>query len=193
MDKNRAKAYRDLDGEILRKVSKKQSMLFTVMSDRQRRNVIHTYTPSTIEEAESSVFGRVVRGSYVDRTSAPIKDGSVAETGDRDPSGYNSAPQWWIRINGRWVNTLGGCESDEDTQPIYGTEPKGGNAPCLALIDHVHGVPREYTNTDGTVWPEGTIMYVSNMGWARCDDMILSITHIMCPQYVDVSSGVIRL
>jgi len=163
------------------------------INDRTRKDVVHTYTTTTIAEAEDTTVSSNPRDGSVDIISRPVREGSVAETGSRDLSGYNPDPQWWIRINGRWVSLLGACSGEETAQPIYGTEPFAGIAPCAAKIDHVHGIPSSFTKPDGNVYPEGTVMFVNNQGWVRVDDLIYSFTHLHVPYRVVDSTTVERV
>ena len=158
-----------------------QQLAMGGLNDRNRKDVVHTYTPSTIEEAADTTTTSNPRTGEIEVVSRPIREGSLAETGVRDPSGYNPDPQWWIRINGRWVSLLGACSAEDTAQPIYGTEPFAGIAPCAAKLDHVHGIPDSFDNPDGTIYPEGTVMFVNNKGWVRVNDMIYSFTHLHVP------------
>ena len=86
---------------------------------------VYTYTPTYISE---------IKDSITDPMTVPPTEGDVAESGERDVNGANTSAVWWLRINGRWVNIMGTCESNT-VEPVFGTESFAGTEPCLAHVD----------------------------------------------------------
>jgi len=135
------------------------------------RNV-KTFIPTYINEAED------------ENLLEPVNEGDIAESGERDPSGENTNPTWWIRINGKWVNILGTCESQSQIKFVYGTETKQGSTVCLAKADHQHGYPNSFKDENNEPYPEGTIVHVDGRSWVRCDDNFLCISNMFAPKHI---------
>lgn len=133
---------------------------------------------------------------YKDRTP---NEGDLARTLEDIDSKY------YIRIDGKWVNLLGVCDStDANTQPVRGHVSRPGISDCLAAVDHRHGIPDSFTYWDVTTLPdangvlhevgrfleyeEGTFAFITNdatggpldihKGYIRCNQEWVCFTHI---------------
>lgn len=142
--------------------------------------LLRTLDPDTTSDSTT-----VINNPF--RTAALPFEGDLAKTLE------DYKTNWYIRIDGEWVNIHGTC--DGNPQPVIGHISRPGTSTCLSRADHRHGIADAFgfwdttsfldtttgimrTDTFWSEYPEGTFAFVEGRCYQRCNDEWVCFTHI---------------